>query len=321
MADTLPIKQIVEGAIMASEHPVTIDQLRQLFEGEQPARADIQAALKEIQQACEGRGYELKAVASGYRFQVRAEYGEWVARLWKERPARYSRALLETLALVAYKQPLTRGDIEAIRGVAVSTNIMRSLLEREWVRVVGHRDVPGHPALYATTSTFLDYFNLAGLDELPSLAEIKDMTRVNEELDLAEEPLESRSLEMDEMDREAVAGLDDTDLDEVSQMVNNIQENVRGFVGDGEDDEAVDTADGEAVNDHADAHSDRGTAKDDDKEPGEEERFYDDAGQSAPHLAVVPATRTATVTPIASLRGKPGGKPREDTDAGDEDAH
>ncbi len=225
----LPIKQIVEGAIMAAETPLSVDQLMQLFEDDGPERSDVREALKEIEQDCEGRGYELKQVASGYRFQVRSDYGEWVARLWKEKPPRYSRALLETLALVAYKQPITRGDIEEIRGVAVSTNIMRTLVEREWVRIVGHRDVPGQPALYATTKEFLDYFNLRSLDELPTLAEIKDMTKVNEELDMEEELIEVRTLEVDAEEQEAVAGLDDTDLDAVSEQVENIQQNIKNL--------------------------------------------------------------------------------------------
>ncbi len=238
MADILPIKQIIEGAIMASEQPVNIDQLLQLFETDRPARADIRTALSEIERECAGRGYELKAVASGYRFQVRTEYGEWIGRLWKEKSPRYSRALLETLALIAYKQPITRGDIESIRGVSVSTNIIRALLEREWVRVVGHRDVPGQPALYASTKTFLDYFNLSNLDELPSLAEIKDLTRDSEELDLEEDPINIRTLEVDEADLEqdeSIVGLDDEALEEVSQRVNKIQENVRNLFGDQSD--------------------------------------------------------------------------------------
>ena len=128
----------------------------------------------------------MKKVASGYRFQVRQEYSKWVNRLWDEKPQRYSRALLETLALIAYKQPITRGDIEEVRGVAVSTNIMRTLLERDWIRVVGHRDIPGRPATYATTKNFLDYFNLSHLDELPDLSEVDDLGKVNEELNFSE---------------------------------------------------------------------------------------------------------------------------------------
>ena len=225
--ENLPLKQIIEGAIMAAEAPLSVDQLMQLFAEDAPERVEVRNALKEIEQDCEGRGYELRQVASGYRFQVRSDYGKWIARLWKEKPQRYSRALLETLALVAYKQPITRGDIEEVRGVAVSTNIMRTLLEREWVRVVGHRDVPGHPALYATTKNFLDYFNLTSLDELPSLSAIRDMTQVNEELELEEELIEPRTLEVDAAEEAEVAGLTDTDLDAVSDQVSRVQQNIR----------------------------------------------------------------------------------------------
>ena len=228
--ESLPLKQIIEGAILAAEAPLSIDQLMQLFEDDEPERVDVRDVLQEIEQDCEGRGFELKQVASGYRFQVRSSYGEWVSRLWKEKPPRYSRALLETLALIAYKQPITRGDVEEIRGVAVSTNIMRTLLEREWVRIVGHRDVPGHPALYATTKSFLDYFNLRNLDELPSLSEIKDLTQVNEELDMEDDLIELPSLELDAEEEEALAGMDDADLDAVSDQVGTIQQNIKNLL-------------------------------------------------------------------------------------------
>ena len=228
--ESLPLKQIIEGAILAAEAPLSIDQLMQLFEDDEPERVDVRDVLQEIEQDCEGRGFELKQVASGYRFQVRSSYGEWVSRLWKEKPPRYSRALLETLALIAYKQPITRGDVEEIRGVAVSTNIMRTLLEREWVRIVGHRDVPGHPALYATTKSFLDYFNLRNLDELPSLSEIKDLTQVNEELDMEDDLIELPSLELDVEEEEALAGMDDADLDAVSDQVDTIQQNIKNLL-------------------------------------------------------------------------------------------
>ena len=234
--DSLPLKQIIEGAIFASEAPLSIDQLMQLFEDDEPERVDVRDVLQEIEQDCEGRGFELKQVASGYRFQVRSSYGGWVSRLWKERPPRYSRALLETLALIAYKQPITRGDVEEIRGVAVSTNIMRTLLEREWVRIVGHRDVPGHPALYATTKSFLDYFNLRNLEELPSLAEIKDLTQANEELDMEDDLIEFPSLELDAEEEEAVAGINDIDLDAVSDQVDTIQKNIKNLLAAGEQD-------------------------------------------------------------------------------------
>jgi segregation and condensation protein B len=237
--DSLPLKQIIEGAIFASEAPLSIDQLMQLFEDDEPERVDVRDVLQEIEQDCEGRGFELKQVASGYRFQVRSSYGGWVSRLWKERPPRYSRALLETLALIAYKQPITRGDVEEIRGVAVSTNIMRTLLEREWVRIVGHRDVPGHPALYATTKSFLDYFNLRNLDELPSLAEIKDLTQANEELDMEDDLIKIPSLPLDAEEEEALAGINDVDLDAVSDQVDTIQQNIKNLLAADEQDLAV----------------------------------------------------------------------------------
>jgi len=223
------LKQIVEGAILAADQPLNIDQMISLFEKDQPSRANVREVLKEIEQECEGRGFELKQVASGYRFQVRQDFGEWVGRLWEERPPRYSRALLETLALIAYKQPITRGDIEEIRGVAVSTNIMRSLLEREWVRVVGHRDVPGRPAIYATTRIFLDYFNLGSLEELPTLSDIKDLDKVNEELNLEEEIIEIRSLELEAGEQIDTSGIEDEDLEKVTEHVNAIQDNIRNL--------------------------------------------------------------------------------------------
>ncbi|MCB1696846.1 MAG: SMC-Scp complex subunit ScpB [Pseudomonadales bacterium] len=175
--------QIVEGALLAAGKPLTVAQLGDLFEEpDRPDNAALRSALEEVAARCEGRGYELQEVASGFRFQVRQNLSPWVARLWHERPQKYSRALLETLALIAYRQPITRGEIEEIRGVAVSSNIIKTLHEREWIRVVGHRDVPGRPAMYATTRQFLDYFNLKTLDQLPALADIRDLETLNAEL-------------------------------------------------------------------------------------------------------------------------------------------
>ncbi len=170
----LGLKQIVEAALLASDKPLSIDRLGSLFESSgRPQRDEIQRALEELESEYESRGVELVCVATGYRFQVRQELSPWISRLWEERPPKYSRALLETLAIIAYRQPVTRGDIEEIRGVSVSTNIIRTLAERNWVRVVGHKDVPGRPSLYATTRELLDYFNLRSLAELPSLPEIR----------------------------------------------------------------------------------------------------------------------------------------------------
>jgi segregation and condensation protein B len=175
--------QIIEGALLAAGKPLTAAQLSELFEEhERPDTAAIREALQQVVERCEGRGFELQEVASGFRFQVRQSLSPWVARLWHERPQKYSRALLETLALIAYRQPITRGEIEEIRGVAVSSNIIKTLHEREWIRVVGHRDVPGRPAMYATTRQFLDYFNLKTLDQLPALADIRDLETLNAEL-------------------------------------------------------------------------------------------------------------------------------------------
>lgn len=180
-------KQIIEAALLAAGRPLLIDQMLELFEEpERPERKALRELLAEIDSDYEGRGIELQEVGSGFRIQVRAEYAPWVSRLWAERPSRYSRALMETLALIAYRQPITRGEIEDVRGVAVSTNIIKSLTEREWIRVVGHRDVPGKPALYATTRSFLDYFSLKSLNELPTLSEIRDLDSINRELELRE---------------------------------------------------------------------------------------------------------------------------------------
>ncbi|MEH6468413.1 MAG: SMC-Scp complex subunit ScpB [Porticoccus sp.] len=179
------LRKILEGALLAAGRSLDIGHLEKLFDEFQvPPRDQILAALEEIEADCSGRGFELKRTGSGYRFQVRQELSEWVNRLWEEKPKKYSRALLETLALIAYRQPITRGDIEEIRGVSVSSEIIKTLLEREWARVVGHRDVPGRPALYATTRQFLDYFSLKNLEELPTLNDIRDIEEINPELAL-----------------------------------------------------------------------------------------------------------------------------------------
>lgn len=181
------LKLIVEAALLAAARPLSLDTLIALFdELEQPDKKRLREALNELQQDYAGRGIEVVEVASGWRIQVHSSCAPWVSRLWDEKPGRYSRALMETLALVAYRQPITRGEIEEIRGVAVSTQIMKTLLEREWVRVVGQRDVPGRPSLYGTTKEFLDYFGLKSLDELPTLAEIRDLDSINAELALPE---------------------------------------------------------------------------------------------------------------------------------------
>ena len=177
------LEQILEAALLAAGQPLSRAQMAALFsEEERPPMGEIGRALEQLKNDCSERGVELKKVASGYRLQVKQELNIWVSRLWSERPPRYSRALLETMALIAYRQPITRGEIEAVRGVSVSTNIIRTLQEQSWIRVVGHRDVPGKPALFATTKTFLDAFALESLDELPTLAEIRDMETLIPEL-------------------------------------------------------------------------------------------------------------------------------------------
>ncbi|MDH3948241.1 MAG: SMC-Scp complex subunit ScpB [Gammaproteobacteria bacterium] len=179
------LKQILEAVLFAADEPLNMNRLMSLFpEDSNPGRDAIKQAITAIQDNCTNRSLELKEVGSGYRFQVKQDFAHWSAKLWEERPARYSRATLETLALIAYRQPITRGEIEEVRGVSVSSQIIKSLMERDWIKVVGHRDVPGKPALYATTREFLDYFNLKSLEELPSLAELRDIDAINAELEL-----------------------------------------------------------------------------------------------------------------------------------------
>ena len=182
------IKHVVEAALLGAGRPLNLDQLGELFAAgsEDIERRALTAALDELGADYQGRGIELKQVASGYRIQIRPSMTSRLAPLWEQRAPRYSRAMLETLALIAYRQPVTRGDIEAVRGVSVSTNMVRTLLERGWIRVVGRRDVPGRPALYATTREFLDYFGLRKLDDLPPLSEIKDLDDLNVALELPE---------------------------------------------------------------------------------------------------------------------------------------
>ena len=167
---------LLEAFLLASGKPQSLERLFELFEeGERPEPPVFKKALELLRKSCDGRAFELKEVASGYRLQIREKYSPWVGRLWEERPQRYSRAMLETMALIAYRQPITRGEIEDVRGVAVNSHIVKTLLEREWIRVVGYRDVPGRPAMFATTKGFLDHFNLKSLDELPPLAELREL--------------------------------------------------------------------------------------------------------------------------------------------------
>ena len=225
------IKRIFEGALMAADKPLQRRDLTALFDdSEQPEDSLIDQALKDLVADCEDKGFELKRVASGYRYQVKQDLSRWVNKLWQERAPRYSRALLETMSLIAYRQPITRGEIEQIRGVAVSSQIIKTLLEREWIKSVGHRDVPGRPTIYATTKQFLDYFNLKSLDQLPPLAEVRDLNTISRELNI-ELPIEDMTSANDDTREEgadqqsAVASIDGeppiTTLNDEAQLLNN----------------------------------------------------------------------------------------------------
>ena len=178
------LKNILESAMFAAQRPLSVDDMVALFEGSEwrPERKSIREALATLDEEWQERGIELKEVSSGFRFQVRKEYSGWLSSLWSERPPRYTRALLETLALIVYRQPITRGEIEDVRGVSVSPSIIKTLVDREWIRVLGHRDVPGRPELFGTTHQFLESFNLKSLDELPPLSEIMDIDNVADDL-------------------------------------------------------------------------------------------------------------------------------------------
>ena len=190
------IRNILEAALFAAGKPLSLAQMQALFlDHEQPGVALIARLLQQLRAEWTGRGIRLEQVASGFRIATQPSLSPWVSRLWEERPAKYTRALLETLALIAYRQPVTRGDIERVRGVSVSSGTIRTLQEREWIRVVGRRDVPGRPALYGTTKTFLDYFGLDGLQALPPLSELKDWDQLSAELALEAPPPDRQALD------------------------------------------------------------------------------------------------------------------------------
>ncbi len=235
------LKTIVEGLLLAAGRPLSLDAIARVFaDAERPERKRLKAALDAIADDCRGRGFELKEVATGWRFQVRRELSGWVAKLWEERPSRYTRALLETLALIAYRQPITRGEIEAIRGVGVSTSIVRTLLDREWVRVVGRRDVPGRPALLATTPQFLDHFNMKSLEELPPLAKVKGLEEPGEpEPDLAEELSRQRIVDLPPEDADGERWSEDELLDE-DEAVELSRRPLDEILGTGEPDDPED---------------------------------------------------------------------------------
>ncbi len=250
------LKNIIEAALMVSTQPLSVARILSLFETDQtmePERDDILKAIEALQNDYQERGIELAEVASGFRFQARNEYAQWVNHLFDERPPRYSRALLETLAIIAYRQPITRGEIEEIRGVSVSSTIVKTLQEREWIKVVGHRDVPGKPSLLATTKSFLDYFNLKKLSDLPSLEDIKDFDAINP--DLFEElegeiakAIKADSIENDEAEKAEVSTDDEHEIESASDTEDSGEVNEIEAVDDDQENEAEDdSSDSETV--------------------------------------------------------------------------
>lgn len=228
------LQRIVEGALLAAGEALSIDRIVSLFdEAERPEKQEVLDALASLREACAARGFELAEVASGWRFQVASDLAPWVNRLWEEKPQKYSRALLETLALIAYRQPITRSDIEEVRGVAVSSHIIKTLAEREWIKVVGHRDVPGRPSLYATTRQFLDYFGLKSLEELPTLGELKDIDSLNQDLELGDDELVE--------EREQIAAARDADEPATESLFASLEEDTAEpeHAGDTDDDDSA----------------------------------------------------------------------------------
>lgn len=233
---------LLEAFLLASGKPQSLERLFELFEeGERPEPAVFKKALTLLGKSCEGRAFELKEVSSGYRLQIREKFSPWVGRLWEERPQRYSRALLETIALIAYRQPITRGEIEDVRGVAVNSNIVKTLLEREWIRVVGYRDVPGKPAMFATTKAFLDHFNLKNLEDLPPLAELREM-EAEPVLDFDDAPVPQSLQELADASAEPEEAKEETSFHSLLLELDSMEEGIKTDF----DDLLRDAADGEA---------------------------------------------------------------------------
>ena len=266
------LKNIIEAVLMSAEKPLKVNEIEALFAGdlEMPTRDEIRATLKQLGEDFENRGFELKQVASGYRIQVKQDYADWVGRLWEEKPARYTRALLETIALIAYRQPITRGEIEEVRGVSVSSNIIKTLMEREWIKVLGHKDVPGKPALYGTTKAFLDYFNLKTLDELPTLAEIRDLDQIHQELDLDIDNTEAAGGDDDAAAEDDESGAGDTDENNVTPIkpVAEAEDEDVSQVGEAASDEVDDNDTGETTAAAA-VYEDEATPSEDETGSGE----------------------------------------------------
>lgn len=236
------LASLLEAFLLASGKPQSLERLYELFEeGERPEPAVFKKALTLLGKSCEGRAFELKEVSSGYRLQIREKFSPWVGRLWEERPQRYSRALLETIALIAYRQPITRGEIEDVRGVAVNSNIVKTLLEREWIRVVGYRDVPGKPAMFATTKAFLDHFNLKNLEDLPPLAELREM-EAEPVLDFDDAPVPQSLQELADASAEPEEEKEETSFHSLLLELDSMEEGIKTNF----DDLLRDAVDGEA---------------------------------------------------------------------------
>jgi segregation and condensation protein B len=267
------LKPIVEAALLASSQPMTVHQLGDLFvDTDEVNSTQIAMALEALAGDCAGRGVELREVASGFRYQVRQDVHQWISRMWTEKPSRYSRALLETLALIAYRQPITRPEIEQIRGVVVSSNIIKTMEEREWIRVVGYRDVPGKPALFGTTRAFLDYFNLKSLDQLPPLSEIRDME--DPQLRFEPEPLPARIVRDLPIDPEE-------ELSEASESGHGDPANVERVI----DEQPVQTDD-----EHASADADATAEPNPSGDTAQDPSLHDEAPTTTADEAANPAT-------------------------------
>ncbi|WP_404938697.1 SMC-Scp complex subunit ScpB [Pseudomonas sp. JDS08PS003] len=268
---------LLEAFLLASGKPQSLERLFELFEeAERPDPAVFKKALTLLGKSCEGRAFELKEVASGYRLQIREKFVPWVGRLWEERPQRYSRAMLETMALIAYRQPITRGEIEDVRGVAVNSHIVKTLLEREWIRVVGYRDVPGKPAMFATTKAFLDHFNLKNLDDLPPLAELREI-EAEPVLEFDDVPVPEHLQQLADASAEPEEPKEETSFHTLLLELDSMEEGIKTDFDDLHRDGAVEPGNSEPVFDHPEVQAEPGIPGDDSDEfavePEEEPQF------------------------------------------------
>lgn len=314
------LKRIVEAALLAAGHPLSLNQLNGLFaDGEQPGHGPLREALAALDAELEGRAVELREVGSGYRLQIRTSLMPMISQLWAEKPPRYSRALLETLAIIAYRQPITRAEIEQIRGVSVSSNILRTLQERDWIRVVGHRDVPGRPELIGTTRAFLDYFSLKSLDELPTLAEIKDIDNLEPELELRSPESEPDSSNVendaDEQAHEKQSDEEEVDEEEVDGQEGGREEADRDQ---GDDEESGDEESGEepAGRQRSGGEADERPQEEDRR--GETDRASRRHGEAGDHTAPV-GQDGAEEGSEEDGESQPPSRPEPDGEAGDDE--